>query len=118
MANDMVNEQIKNSIEAVQQATLTGDVIRHSGAGKAYQSVSQTVAMTIQDAADQLRNMGTLSATATGVAVSQLLATGNLAEYEAVFKQVQGMHSTSADDFKSISQAASQVLSDFPTGDQ
>ena len=118
MANEMVSKQITSSIEAIQQATLTGDIIRHSGAGKAYQSVSQTVAITIQDAADQLRNMGTISTTATGVAVSQLLATGNAKECEAVFKQVQSMLTMSADNFKSISQTASQVLKDFPSGDQ
>lgn len=118
MANDMVNKQIANSTEAIQQATLTGDIIRHSGAGKAYQSVSQTVAITIQDAADQLRNMGTIGTTATGVAMSQLLTSGNAAEYDEVFRNVQGMLTTSADNFKSISQTASQVLSEFPTGDQ
>jgi len=118
MANEIVNKQVTNAIETVQQATLTGDIIRHSGAGKAYQSVSQTVAITIQDAADQLRNIGTISTTATGVAVSQLLATGKVPEYEAVFEQVQTMLASSAENFKSVSKIASQVLSDFPTGDK
>lgn len=118
MANEMVNKQVASTLEATQQATLTGDVIRHSGAGKAYQSVSQTVAITIQDAADQLRNMGTIGTTATGVAVAQLLATGNVKEYEVVFTQVQALMTASADNFKTVSQTASQVLSDFPTGDK
>lgn len=114
----MVNEQIINSIETGQQATLTGDIIRHSGAGKAYQSVSQTVAMTIQDSADQLRNMGTISTTATGVAMSQLLSTGKVTEYEAIFKQVQDTLTSSADNFKSVSQTASQILNNFSVGDK
>jgi len=118
MANEVVNEQIINSIETGQQATLTGDIIRHSGAGKAYQSVSQTVAMTIQDSADQLRNMGTISTTATGVAMSQLLSTGKVTEYEAIFKQVQDTLTSSADNFKSVSQTASQILNNFSVGDK
>ncbi len=118
MANQMVNPQVMNSIQAVQQATLTGDVIRHSGAGKAYQSVSQSAAIAIQDATDQLRNMNTISTTAAGVAISQLLATGNVAECENVLKQVQGLVTASADAFKTIGENAGTVVKQFPSGDE
>lgn len=117
MANEMVNPQIMNSIQAVQQATLTGDVIKHSGAGKAYQAVSQTAAIAVQDAADQLRNMGTISTTASGVAIAQLLATGNTDECSAVLDQLQTLMTNSADNFKTIGENAGNILSSFPTGD-
>jgi uncharacterized 2Fe-2S/4Fe-4S cluster protein (DUF4445 family) len=118
MSNEIVNEQITKTLEATHHATLTGDVVRHSGSGKAFQSVSQTVAITIQDAADQLRNMSTIGTTATGMAIAQLLEKGDVAEYEVFFSKVQGLMTASTDNFKSISQSASQVMSDFPTGDE
>ncbi len=117
MANEMVNPQITNSIQAVQQATLTGDVIKHSGAGKAYQSVSQTAAIAVQDAADQLRNMGTISSTAAGVAISQMLATGNVDECTKALSQIQTLMTNSAANFKTIGENAGSVLSTFPNGD-
>lgn len=117
MANEMVNPQIANSIQAVQQATLTGDVIRHSGAGKAYQSVSQTAAIAIQDAADQMRNMNTISTTAAGVAISQLLATGNVDQCTAVISQLQTLMTAASSNFKDIGENAKTVLTEFPSGD-
>lgn len=117
MANQMVNPQIMNSIQAVQQATLTGDVIRHSGAGKAYQSVSQSAAIAVQDATDQLRNMGTIGTTAAGVAVSQMLATGNAGECAKVLAQIQTLMTTSAESFKTIGENAGSVVKSFPSGD-
>lgn len=117
MANQMVNPQITNSIQAVQQATLTGDIIKHSGAGKAYQSVSQTTAIAVQDAADQLRNMGTIGSTAAGVAISQMLATGNVKQCTEVLAQIQTMMTNSADNFKTIGENAGSILNQFPTGD-
>lgn len=117
MANQMVNPQIMNSIQAVQQATLTGDVIRHSGAGKAYQSVSQSAAIAVQDATDQLRNMGTIGTTAAGVAISQLLATGNVDQCTNVIQQIQTLMSTSAESFKTIGESAGSVVNNFPSGE-
>lgn len=117
MANQMVNPQVMNSIQAVQQATLTGDIISHSGAGKAYQSVSQSAAIAVQDAADQLRNMSTIGTTAAGVAISQMLATGNAKECGEVLKQIQTLMTTSASTFKNIGENAGSVVKGFPTGD-
>ena len=117
MANQMVNPQVMNSIQAIQQATLTGDVISHSGAGKAYQSVSQSAAIAVQDAADQLRNMSTIGTTAAGVAISQMLATGNAEECGKVLAQIQTLMTSSADNFKSVGENAGSVVKSFPTGD-
>lgn len=117
MANEMVNPQIANSIQAVQQATLTTDVIKHAGAGKAYQSVSQSAAIAVQDATDQLRNMNTIGTTAAGVAISQLLATGNVDQCTQVIAQIQSLMSGAATNFQQIGENAGTVLSQFPSGD-
>ncbi|WP_163931644.1 hypothetical protein [Paraferrimonas sp. SM1919] len=117
MANEVVNQQVTNSLQAVQQATMTGDIIKHAGAGKAYQSVSQSTAIAIQDAADQLRNMSTISTTAAGVAMSQLLATGNVKEFTQVYAEINTMVTNSTENFSKIGEAASKVLNGFPTGD-
>lgn len=117
MPNDVVNPQITNSIQAVQQAVLTGDVIRHSGAGKAYQSVSQSTAIAVQDATDQLRNMNMIGTTAAGVAMAQLLATGNLKQFTQVYSEITNLMEHSAENFKTIGANAATVLSQFPSGD-
>ena len=117
MANEMVNPQITNSIQAIQQATMTGEIITHSGAGKAYQAVSQTAAIAVQDAADQLRNMGTIGTTASGVAMAQLLATGDVPTYVKVSGEIQILMKNSAANFKTIGGNASDVLNGFPNGD-
>ena len=74
---DSVNAQLVNTINVGQQATMTPAVIKASGAGKAYQSVAQSTAIAIQDAADALRNASVVSLTASGVAVAQMLAQGD-----------------------------------------
>ncbi len=116
--NDVVNvnPKIMNTLQAVQQASLTGTVISHSGAGKAYQSVAQSSAIAIQDATDQLRNFGTIGTTAAGVAVAQMLATGDTETFGKVIKQINTMLSDSAENFNTVSYYASAVVSEFPTG--
>ncbi len=111
-----VNPQVMNAVEAAQQATLTGDVIQHSGAGKAYQSVSQSTAIAVQDATDQLRNFGTIGATAIGVAMAQMLATGDVKKYSPIIEQANTMMQNSAANFKTIGDNAGTVLKNFPNG--
>ena len=111
-----VNPQVMNAIQGAQQATLTGDVITHSGAGKAYQSVSQSTAIAVQDATDQLRNFGTIGATAIGVAMAQMLATGDVAKYGPIIEQANKMLQDSAANFKTIGENAGEVLQKFPSG--
>lgn len=112
-----VNPQILNAIEATQQATLHGSIAKHAGAGKAYQSVSQSAAIAIQDATDQLRNFNTLGSTAIGVALAQMLATGNVDKYAPVIAQATTVMQDSAANFKTIGSNAGEVLSSFPVGD-
>jgi len=112
-----VNPQIRNTIETVRQASLTGEVISRSGAGKAYQSVAQSSAIAIQDATDQLRNFGTIGATAAGVAIAQMLATGNVKKYSPVLEEINKMLVNSATNYEKVGGYASKLVSKYPTGD-
>jgi len=111
-----VNPQILQAIEAAQQASMTGTVITHAGAGKAYQSVAQSTAIAIQDATDTLRNFSTIGTTAAGVAVAQMVATGDTATFTAVMAQIDMMLKDSTHNYKEVGKNASDILSSFPSG--
>lgn len=110
-----VNSQIVDVLGKVQQATMSPQVVLTSGAGKAYQSVAQSAAIAVQDAADALRNISTIATTAAGVAMAQLLATGDQ-KYVTALEQAQNMMKASTEDFAKVGEAATSVLKNFPTG--
>ena len=115
MANPMlVNPQVVDLINQVHRATLFEDRIQRSGAGKAYQSVAQSSAIAVQDATDALRNISTIATTAAGVAVAQLLATGD-DKYAKALSDIQQMVTHAADDYAKVSAAATVVVQNFPT---
>jgi hypothetical protein len=110
-----IDAQIIDLINSVQTATMGPQVVLTSGAGKAYQSVAQSAAIAIQDAADALRNVSTIATTAAGVAMAQLLATGD-PKYADALTQAQQMMTAATADFTSIGIAATDVLKKFPSG--
>ncbi|MEM9458287.1 MAG: hypothetical protein AAGF11_29190 [Myxococcota bacterium] len=110
-----INPQVVDALNATATATMSTPVVRTSGAGKAYQSVAQSTALAIQDATDNLRNMSLVSSTATGVALSQILATGELSPYTEVLLQAQALMESAVKNFGDIGQSAAQILREFPT---
>jgi uncharacterized protein YukE len=110
-----VDAQIIDVINQVQTATMSPQVVFTSGAGKAYQAVAQSTAIAVQDAADALRNLSTIATTAAGVAMAQLLATGD-SKYADALVQTQNMMKSATEDFAQVGAAASTVLKNFPTG--
>jgi len=110
-----VNAQVIDVINQVQLATMSPQVVLTSGAGKAYQSVAQSTAIAVQDAADTLRSIATIATTATGVAMAQLLATGD-DKYVKAMVQAQALVQGATTDFTNIGSAAAQVLKGFPAG--
>lgn len=110
-----VNPQVIDAINQVQFATMAPQVVLTSGAGKAYQSVAQSAAIAVQDAADALRNISTIATTASGVAMAQYLATGD-PKYTTALSMAQGMVEKATKDFSNIGTAAATVLKSFPTG--
>jgi len=116
MANtSTVNPQIVDALKVTGQATMAQDVVKTAGAGKAYQSVAQSTAIAVQDAADYLRNVNTIGTTALGVAMAQLLATGE-PQYAQAIEQALKMTSSAASNFQVIGSNASDVLKGFPSG--
>lgn len=112
-----VNPQVLDTITALQGVTMNQHVVQTSGAGKAYQAVAQSSAMAIQDATDYLRNMGTMSTTAVGAAIAQLLADPQeYPVYKEVIDQAQCLVTKAADNFKVIGKDAAEVLERFPSG--
>jgi surfactin synthase thioesterase subunit len=84
-------------------------------AGQAYQSVAQSAAIAVQDAADLLRNMDTISTTALGVAMAQLIVSGKVSpNYEEIEAAVQRAREKAIDNFRAIGRAAADMLKDFP----
>ncbi|WP_028773765.1 hypothetical protein [Shewanella waksmanii] len=112
-----VNAQVTSTLETLKNTTLSGDIIKLSGAGKAYQSVSQSSAIAVQDATDNLRNVNTMATTAMGVAISQMLATGEVDKYKSIIDAANSMVSNSTNNFTAIGNGASQLLGQFPTGE-
>jgi len=115
MDPSQVNGQMIDVINQVQVATMSPQVVLTSGAGKAYQSVAQSSAIVVQDAADALRNIATIATTAAGVAMAQYLATGD-DKYVKAMAQAQSLMQSATDDFTRIGAAAATVLKGFPAG--
>lgn len=79
---------------------------------KAKQSVAQSTAIAIQDAVDNLRNLNTISTTAIGVALSELLATGD-PKYIDVIVQAQKVMSKGTENFAELGGKAAEIAKLF-----
>ena len=109
-----VNPQVASTLQTIGQSVLAPNVIKAEGAGKAYQSVAQSMAIAIQDATDNLRNVSTMTSTAMGVAIAQLLATGE-SKYAEVIAQAQVVNQDALQSFNTIGSDASTILQNFPS---
>lgn len=97
---------------------ITPQIIREEGAGKAYQSVAQSTALAIQDAADNLRNINTITATALGVAMAQALQDpAMVSQYSQVAVMANTIAASAAANFVVIGQGAATVLNNYPSGE-
>lgn len=83
-----------------------------STTNKAQQSVAQSTAIAIQDATDNLRNLNTISTTAIGVAMSQLLATGD-PKYIKVIEQAQSVMAKGTENFGELGAKAAEIAKLF-----
>ncbi|NVK72143.1 hypothetical protein C0J08_20200 [Marinomonas sp. CT5] len=82
-----------------------------SALNAANQSVAQSTAMALADATDNLRNLNTLSTTAIGTALSQLLETGDT-KYMDIITQAQNVVSNGAENFGAVGEKIASVLYD------
>lgn len=105
-----------NPDTALTDYTFTPQIIREEGAGKAYQSVAQSMAIAIQDATDNLRNINSITTTAIGVALAEGIATGNMATYTEVLTQVNTVLTNATANFTALGTAATTIATTFPSG--
>ncbi|MDW6093875.1 RebB family R body protein [Vibrio rhizosphaerae] len=82
-----------------------------SAFNSAFQSVAQSTALALSDATDNLRNLNTLSTTAIGTALSQMLETGDL-KYAHIIEQAQKVVTNGADNFGVVGEKIATVLYD------
>ncbi len=79
---------------------------------KAQQAVAQSTAIAVQDAADNLRNLSTVTSTAIGVALAQLLATGD-PKYVQVIEEAQKALVKGTENFADVGAKSAKILKDF-----
>ncbi len=112
MGNGSVNNESSTTGDSKSPMELQAPV-KAGIDGKAYQSIAQSTAIAVQDATDYLRNLSTISTTAVGVAMAQLLATGDTATYSQVITNANNLVSTGVTDFQNIGKSAMNILNNF-----
>lgn len=110
--SDVVNPQIAATLELLRKSTLEPDMLKAAGAGKAYQSIAQSAAMAVQDAADNLRNVSTIGATAVGVLMAQYVESGDT-KYKDAIVDAQKIVTQAVTTFQNVGQAAALVVNSF-----
>ncbi|MBB4840445.1 hypothetical protein HNP52_003537 [Sphingomonas kyeonggiensis] len=108
-----VDPAILDAISQTQLATLGQQVLLSGGAGRAYQSVAASAAIAVQDATDMLRNISTVSTTAIGVAMAQMLE-GDAGARETL-AAAQATLDTAVRSYATICEAAATALKGFPS---
>ncbi|CCN46469.1 conserved hypothetical protein [Vibrio nigripulchritudo MADA3029] len=83
----------------------------NSAFNAANQSVAQSSAIALADATDNLRNLNTLSTTAIGTALSQMLETGDTKYFE-IIDQAQRVVTNGAENFGVVGEKVATVLQD------
>jgi hypothetical protein len=82
--------------------------------GKTVQSIGQTTAIVIQDAADMLRNISTVETTAIGAATAKWIATGSTDPvYQTIIMSSLDVMTQAAGLYLLIGQNAYKVLNQF-----
>ncbi|NEO98213.1 MAG: hypothetical protein F6K58_05870 [Symploca sp. SIO2E9] len=110
---------INEAVKSAHDNNLTPSVVKTEGAGKAYQAVSQSMAIAVQDVTDYLRNISMLASTAVAVATEMMVANPEkVDQYSKVIEQAQSTINTAASSFEDVGLKAGNVLNKFPSGDQ
>ncbi len=78
---------------------------------EARQAIAQSSALAMSDATDNLRNLNTLSTTAIGVALSNLIETGDL-KYADMISKAQDVVTTGADNFGAVGTQVAKLFKD------
>ncbi|NEO78752.1 hypothetical protein [Moorena sp. SIO4G3] len=110
---------VKANIGLINKTNLNSKTIRKEGAGKAYQSVSQSMAMVVQDAANYEGNLFSLSQAAIAVSIEKIVQNPemNIPKYSPVIGLSQDIVNTGAKTVFKVARKAGRILEDFPSGD-
>jgi hypothetical protein len=112
-AASAIDAAILDAIHQTQLATMSREALS-SGSGRAYQAVAASAAIAVQDATEMLRNVSTVSTTAIGVAMAQMLE-GDTGARETL-TAAQTALDTAVRSYAAICEAASMALKGFPQG--
>ena len=106
------------NLSQINSQVLDPQVVRTEGAGKAYQSVANSMAITVQDATDYLRTNLMVSGAAIAVCIEKMVAAPeeNVETYGPVLEKAQQNIATAIENFTQVGLAAAEVLSKFPSG--
>ncbi len=108
-----VNPQVLNAV-AITNSNVLG-AAKETGAGIAFQKVSQAAAFAVQDATDYMRNVMTVALTAQGIALKLMIEKKD-PSYAPVLAAAQAAVTMAEGVFSAVGTAAGQVVSSFPSG--
>lgn len=106
----------RESILISTRTNLSPDVVQTEGAGKAYQSVAQSMAIAVQDTTDYLRNITTLSSTAIAVCTQLMLQERKVDPYGDIIAKSQQTLNETVQIFERIGSSSAKILKEFPSG--
>lgn len=122
MPNNPTNiDRVRESVSAVQSAVMPAGTDERGAASattyeqsaaRAVQSVGQTTAIAIQDAADMLRNVSTIQVTAIGAATAAWISTGD-PRFREIVQEAMHVIQTAVATYLTIGQNAFAVLKQF-----
>lgn len=109
-------ETTKEGLLINSRMNLSPDVVQTEGAGKAYQSVAQSMAIAVQDVTDYLRNVSTVASTAIAVSTQLMISTKEIEPYSSIITKSQETVDKAAGTFKEIGMSSGEILKNFPSG--
>jgi hypothetical protein len=101
------------SVSFINDQVISSKVSQEVAVGKAYQAVSQSMSLAVQDASDNLRNFMTVNLAALSYAQEQLLISENVAIWTPVIESLQGALTEQMTCFTDLGTDAAQILQKF-----
>ena len=102
---------------ATKDTVFAPEIVKVQGAGKAYQSVAQSMAIAVQDITDHMRNISTIATTAVAVTTELMIANPDkLQQYSQILDKAQGSVDQAAKSFQEVVKQAGEGLKTFPSG--
>lgn len=108
---------MEKGISVINETNLDPAVVKTEGAGKAYQSVAQSMAIAVQDTTDYLRNITTLNTTTIAACTQLMLQEGKVNPYAEIITNSQNTLNKALKVFKKVGESSAQILKDFPCSD-